>query len=254
MKDKIICIYKIVNLTNNKVYVGQTKNYKNRIYDHKYTLNKNTCKCRKLQYAWNKYGKLNFKFEIIEHCLLEDLNTKEIYWINFYDSMKNGYNLENGGRLNKELSKETKKLMSTNNPRVWKGKFGKEHNTSKTIHQYSLKGDYIASYGSCYEAARSIGKNYKSINSCVNNSCKSAYGFQWSYEFYKAIDVYYIPKKQNYYQERAVNMLDNNGKVIKSFKSAADAQRELQKNKNKIFEVCKGKRKYWAGYKWEYKI
>jgi hypothetical protein len=28
----------------------------------------------------------------------------------------------------------------------------------------------------------------------------------------------------------------------------------LQKNKNKIFEVCKGKRKHWAGYKWEYKI
>jgi hypothetical protein len=254
MKEKIICVYKIINLTNNKVYIGQSINYKNRVIKHRYDLRNNKNSSRKLQNTWNKYGENNFKFEIIETCTKDILSEREIYWINFYDSMNNGYNLENGGRLNKELSKETKKLMSTNNPRVWKGKFGKEHNTSKTIHQYSLKGDYIASYGSCYEAARILGKNYKSINSCVNNSCKSAYGFQWSFEFYKAIDVYYIPKKQNYYQERPVNMLDNNGNIIKTFNSAADAQRDLQKNKNKIFEVCKGKRKHWAGYKWEYKI
>ena len=254
MEEKQICIYKIVNKINNKVYIGQTICFKKRKYSHKISLNKGKSRCRKLQYSWNKHGESNFKFEIIETCTKDILNEREIYWINFYNSVNNGYNLENGGTLNKGLSKETKKLMSTNNPRVWKGKFGKEHNTSKTIHQYSLKGDYIASYGSCYEAARILGKNYKSINSCVNNSCKSAHGFQWSFEFYKNIDAYYIPKKQNYYQERPVNMLDNNGNIIKTFKSSADAQRELQKNKNKIFEVCKGKRKHWAGYKWEYKI
>lgn len=41
---------------------------------------------------------------------------------------------------------------------------------------------------------------------------------------------------------------------LKIFKSAAEAQRYLKKEKNKIFAVCKGTRNAWAGYKWEYKI
>lgn len=60
------CIYKITNLINNKVYIGSTKSYNRRISYHKSDLNNNKHINNHLQAAWNKYGKDNFLFEIVE--------------------------------------------------------------------------------------------------------------------------------------------------------------------------------------------
>lgn len=45
----------------------------------------------------NKYGISNFTFEIIEECDKQSLNEREIYWIEYYDSFHNGYNMTIGG-------------------------------------------------------------------------------------------------------------------------------------------------------------
>ena len=47
--------------------------------------------------AIQKYGKENFLFEIIEECNLEDLNEKEKYYIEFYNTLEKGYNCREGG-------------------------------------------------------------------------------------------------------------------------------------------------------------
>lgn len=86
-------IYKITNLLNNKIYVGQHKTNK---LDDKYfggglILNKSI----------NKNGRENFKKEIIEFCETWDhLNEREIYWIEKLDARNPevGYNLCKGGR------------------------------------------------------------------------------------------------------------------------------------------------------------
>ncbi len=252
MEEQIV-IYKIVNLLNNKIYIGQTKNFRKRKYYHILSLNKGKSRCRRLQNSWSKHGESSFKFEIIENCTLNNLSDREIYWIDFYNSTITGYNLEKGGRENKELSQETKKLMSTNNPRTWKGRFGKDHNTSKPIFQYSLDGTFIKEFENGYEASRILEIPYKSIQTCASGVTKSGAGYQWSYIFKDNINEYSL-KRDSYYQEKPVNMLDNSGNILQTFKSAADAQRFLNKGKNKIFEVCKGNRSKWAGYKWEYKI
>lgn len=89
-------IYKITNLINNKVYIGQSINIESRWTHHKnYETNKSHYP---LYCAFKKYGIENFKFEIIELCSIDKLNTQEQYWINFYDSYKNGYNLTIGGQ------------------------------------------------------------------------------------------------------------------------------------------------------------
>lgn len=44
-----------------------------------------------------KYGIDNFKFSVLEECDKEDLNEKEKYWIEKYDSYNNGYNNTCGG-------------------------------------------------------------------------------------------------------------------------------------------------------------
>lgn len=47
-----------------------------------------------------KYGIENFSFEIIEECKKEELNDKEKYWINYFNTFFNGYNLTTGGQGN----------------------------------------------------------------------------------------------------------------------------------------------------------
>lgn len=89
-------IYKIENLINHKIYIGQTNNPKRRFAEHKAKGYENQSH-KVLYYAFDKYGIDNFSFEIIEKTT--NANEREKYWINFYDSFENGYNMTEGGDL-----------------------------------------------------------------------------------------------------------------------------------------------------------
>lgn len=97
----MIGIYKITNLVNNKIYIGQSKDVEHRIKDHISGLNHNKGHNPHLQNAWNKYGENNFKFEVI-HILdsEDDLDYWEIYYIDKYKSHDSnyGYNFTLGGK------------------------------------------------------------------------------------------------------------------------------------------------------------
>lgn len=97
----MIGIYKITNLINNKVYIGQSVNIAQRWNKHRSSYNNNGLHTYNypLYQAFRKYGMDNFKFEIIEECQSVDLNQKETYWIKFYHSNTPdfGYNQNLGG-------------------------------------------------------------------------------------------------------------------------------------------------------------
>ena len=59
-------IYKIVNITNGKMYIGSSKNMMRRWKQHTSLLNNNHHHSVHLQRAWNKYGKENFMYEILK--------------------------------------------------------------------------------------------------------------------------------------------------------------------------------------------
>src|SRR5271157_4148479 len=59
-------IYKIINTSNGKFYIGSTKDTDKRWYDHKRELTLNIHINPKLQHSWNKYGKNAFTFSILE--------------------------------------------------------------------------------------------------------------------------------------------------------------------------------------------
>lgn len=91
-------IYIIKNNINNKVYIGQTINkvsyrFRTHIYyavrGRDYIIGK----------AMRKYGINNFFYEVIEECLIKELNNREIYWIKYYNSTnpRFGYNMSKGG-------------------------------------------------------------------------------------------------------------------------------------------------------------
>ena len=95
-------IYTITNIINNKKYVGLSFNIENRWENHiKYAFKESNDRYHnnRIYSALRKYGLDNFKFEIIEECEKEKLKEREIYWISYFDSYKNGYNLTIGGDI-----------------------------------------------------------------------------------------------------------------------------------------------------------
>ena len=86
-------VYKITNLINKKIYIGITNDYKKRWNNHK------CCKTSLIGKAIQKYGKNNFKFEILFQGLsIEEASQKEIDLIKTYDCLApKGYNISKGG-------------------------------------------------------------------------------------------------------------------------------------------------------------
>lgn len=98
------CIYKITNKINNHLYIGQTsRTIKLRWIDHLYSAYNHRSYKGKDQYyypihaAIRKYGEENFQITEIEECENSLLNEREKYWIEYYNSYKNGYNASLGG-------------------------------------------------------------------------------------------------------------------------------------------------------------
>ncbi len=124
-------IYQILNKLTNESYVGQAINIESRWKEHIILLDKNkhiytgSKNNSILQNAWNKYGKENFEFIILEECLEDELNNKEIYWIAYYNCNRNktnmGYNLTDGGngaRGYKYTDKDKLKVSQANKGRI----------------------------------------------------------------------------------------------------------------------------------------
>uniref|UniRef100_A0A6C0HG51 GIY-YIG domain-containing protein n=1 Tax=viral metagenome TaxID=1070528 RepID=A0A6C0HG51_9ZZZZ len=110
------CIYRILNKTNGKSYIGQT------VYDSpqkRWNVHKNIYKQEKhqeyLYRAMRKHGFENFEFSIICICKKDELSELECKYIKDYNSLgKNGYNMTSGGegRRDCKLSEETKRKIS----------------------------------------------------------------------------------------------------------------------------------------------
>lgn len=96
---KVGGIYKIENRINGKVYIGQTSNLHKRKLEHFAALRRGNHCNKHLQFAFNKYGEENFKFEVIETCPPSDRDAREIYWIDTLNATndKIGYNIADGG-------------------------------------------------------------------------------------------------------------------------------------------------------------
>ena len=93
-------IYLITNDVNNKVYVGQTtKSLEERIQGHRSSMVSGVD--THIYRAMRKYGWDKFHFQVIATAQDQDtLNDLEAYFIQKYDSIRNGYNMAPGGSIN----------------------------------------------------------------------------------------------------------------------------------------------------------
>jgi len=112
-------IYKITNLKNEKVYIGQSDRLNDREREHFYRLEKQIHSNEYLQRSYNKHGKDNFMFEIIENT--DDLDNRELYFINEYGGINSNLNYNLKNPLTKEWSdytrvKQSNSMIGENNP------------------------------------------------------------------------------------------------------------------------------------------
>lgn len=127
-------IYMVVNLINDKKYIGQSKNIKKRFQSHHLIDYKNENNCNyntKFYQAIRKYGIDNFEVVILKLCEEKELDDLEIKYIKEFDTFKNGYNSTEGGQFwspnihseeteekRKQTREKNKSLMSENHPRA----------------------------------------------------------------------------------------------------------------------------------------
>jgi group I intron endonuclease len=201
----MIGIYKITS-PSNKIYIGKSINLDRRKKEYTYDSKHNTQ--HKLNNSIKKYGWENHLFEIIEICDECNLNSKEIYWISFYNSVEEGLNLMYGGQggrhsqevknkksksmTGKKASLETKQKMSQSKKGhsmyndEWKQKMKettwKSGTSSKPILQFDLDGNFIKEYVSSAEAKKELKTKSVSINNALTGICKTAHGYKWKYK------------------------------------------------------------------------
>jgi group I intron endonuclease len=149
-------VYKITCLVNDKVYIGKTNNPNKRWRTHKNISQHPEWSTHQLLHkAMHKHGVINFSFEIIEECNLEQhAFEREAYWITVYKcnvykfGSDSGYNQTDGGDgvSGMVYSDEYKKKMSDAVSGEKNGFYGKTHTEQTKQLQSNIKKTYFKTH------------------------------------------------------------------------------------------------------------
>lgn len=155
-----IGIYRFENRITGLSYIGQSVQLEERYWQHKrnYTNPKSHSYNSKFYRALRKYGFDNFNYEILykmDKYDQDELNNQEQYWINYYNSYYNGYNMNPGGNatgsnyfISKEKVLEIKKIL----------KYSPEISFSEIVAHYHLSSVSIVSSINAGKSYRFLGE------------------------------------------------------------------------------------------------
>ena len=232
-------IYIIKNTQNDKVYIGQTLNIKERWTQHKTAARnlQNRNNAHSILYpAMRKYGIDNFYLEILEDDVPnEKLNEREAYWIKYYNSVRpGGYNISSGGNIGEQYKHSIYQL---------------DKDTLEIINEFD----------SLVSASRDTGIYLTGIQRVLSKVLITAGGYRWCYqekydEYKKNPPMSSInAKKNNTTLLRKVNQIDPaTEEVIKEWNSVREAAETLNINNKSIYKVLCGANKTYKGFIWRY--
>lgn len=131
----MIEIYLIVNLVNQKTYVGQTKNLEFRWKEHKKLLKKNDHHNSHLQNAWNLYGAECFEFiKLIDTANRDESDKLEDFLIEWYKEINLCYNIQSGNKTYLLSEEEKEKLVN-----YWRNQRQKYNSVVQLIPHHCIK-------------------------------------------------------------------------------------------------------------------
>ena len=233
--EEVGIIYGWYNTLTDMWYIGQTVNPEGRFKTHIYeSINKKDHTY--FHNALRRYGLDKFVYCILEDNVLRDnLNMKEIEWIEYYDSFYCGYNMTSGGRQTIFSEEFKEKLKETNKGRIpW----------NKGL-RYSFTKE---EKDRMYESRRGrIGWNKgRHLSEEVKQKLSESHKGQTPWNKGKRASQQQIEKF-----EKPVNKYDLNGNYIETYKSIKEAIKNNPKSSG-LGAVCNGKRKRAGGFTWKF--
>ena len=183
-------IYKIINIQNNKVYIGQTIRPVEQRFQRHINDALNNILDTHFARAIRKYGKDSFKVEIIDTAQTQDeLNQKEQYWIRQYDSVNKGYNETDaiskcGGNTYQSKTEEEMNIIKN---KIRQTKLGAKNPMARKVKRINIKTNEVDIFDTVIACAQACGiKNGKtSITTRLNGQIKSPFKNTWMFEYYE---------------------------------------------------------------------
>lgn len=213
-------IYIITNLINGKKYIGSDSN--NNKYYYGSGVN--------IKMAIKKYGKNNFKKEILCFSPLKYLREMEEYYCEYYNVELSPlfYNCTNKG------------LGSIK---------GVPHSRGNKILQYTLSGLFLKEWDS-YTDVLDILK-IKTLGAALTGKQKTAGGFIWKYKLKKSYPLQINPFKDSRLLNKSVLQIDDKGNIIKEYISMWEAGKDFGNSSNIRKSIIYGCKAY--NFTWRYK-
>lgn len=221
MDDRKLFIYMTTNMIDGKRYIGQHKGYE---YDE--YLGSGV----RIVNAVKKYGKENFKREIICYCdTQEELDEQEIYWIKYYDAANSEdfYNIAEGGNGTCKTTGLTEEQEAERRRKISKAMSGPEN---------PMYGVHL-----CGEDSGMYGKHHSEESKLKMRNAKL--GRTLPEEQKKKISL-------NNPNVHSVDAYDEDGNFVKHFRTLRDANAFIGLNKNSTGRLKEAieKNKFYHGY------
>lgn len=250
-------IYMIKNTINDKAYIGQAKDIFHRWSTHRVELNAERHANRHLQGAWRKYGAEAFVFSVVEECTETDLNNREQYYIDLYDTYNNGYNMDMGGEGIigfKHTEEEISKMRQVQNPLV--------------ILQFDFEFNLIRRFeGGSSHVRKELGYTKECVDRCCKHKGGQIYykDSYWVYEqeyqhkdfswdnYINQIACCDVKKEKRELMQRKICQYDKQRNLIKIWNSFSEIE-DAGYTRNQVNTICnkrKGKKTH-KGYIWAY--
>ena len=266
-------IYAIVNLKNEKFYIGSAVKLNRRKREHLSLLHNGKHGNRHLQNTYDKWGEEVFIFRVIAY--VEDKNLLvdiEDQWIKKYKPSGVLYNIreEANSNLGIKLSEESKKKIS----KIHKGKivsdetkkkmsFAKQNMNKETKKKMSLakqksviqldkNNNFIAKFNSIIEAKTKTGIDNSSISKCCLGKCKSIGGYLWLYEYEYLNGKRPCENNLIHGDSKPIIQFTKHNEFVKKYNNISEASRETGIKNGNIKACCLNKRKSAGGYIWRY--
>lgn len=261
-KDKYAGIYAIINLYNNKFYVGSTNNLFFRKSNHFNQLKRNCHDNPHLQRSYNKYGSSYFIMVLLEK--VEDdsnLIAREQFWFDELDISNSDmtYNMlmiagRTTGRITSEETKQKQSNWHMGKVISEESKKKMSKSKSKPVVQCTLSGKFIREWESANQAGLSGDFIQVGVSWCCLHKYKQHKGFLWFFkeEYHSEnfnIADYIIP------EFKTICQFNLDGELLEQFNSFEEIRKHFnyKVNTTHILRCCEGERITSYNYMWKFK-
>lgn len=240
-------IYGIINLCNNKVYVGKSKNIYNRWRDHKYKLRKHSKDCnRYLQASWDKHGSENFVVEILEEICGTQPETyykeRELFWMDYLNTCDRafGYNLRRDSGTQMSVHPDTRKRMSESRKGSNNSNYGNYWTDSQKLQMSVIQKER-------YRAGAAV-FNSEAAQKGIKNKLLS---WERNPELKKKMAKRVSDTKSKY----DILKIDKvTCEILEEFNTFMDLKEKYPDvGKTVVFSACNGNKKTYKGFIWRYR-